>query len=76
MDKRSILHTSARVVFIGASAAIFLAIIEWVVQFFDTSLIGNTYAAGRILELSATLLIYVLTVLVWEVLVELKSRQT
>ena len=76
MDKRSILHTSARVVFIAASAAIFLAFIEWGAQFFGTSLIGNTYAAGRILELSATLLIYVLTVLVWEVLAELKSPQT
>ena len=76
MDKRSILHTSARIVFIGAAAAIFLAFIEWGAQFFGTSLIGHTYAAGRILELSATLLIYVLTVLVWEVLAELKSPQT
>ena len=75
MDKRSLLHTSARVVFIGASAAIVLAFLEGVVQLFGTSLIGNTYAPGRILELSATLLIYVLTVLVWEVLAELKSRQ-
>ena len=76
MDKRSILHTSAQVVFIGASAAILLAFIEAGVQLLGNSLIGNTYAPGRILELSATLLIYVLTVLVWEVLAELKSRQT
>jgi hypothetical protein len=46
------------------------------VQFLGNNLIGHACAPGRIFELSATLLIYVLTVLVWEVLVELKSRQT
>ena len=76
MDKRSILHISARVIFIGASAAILLAFIELGAQFLGISLIGNAYTPGRILELSATLLIYVLTVLVWEVLAELKSGQT
>ena len=76
MDKRNILHTSARVVFIAASAAIILSFLELGAQFFGTSLINQTYASGRILELSATLLIYVLTVLVWEVLAELKSRPT
>ena len=76
MNKHDILHNSARIVFIGASAAILLAFLELGAQFFGTSLIGNAYAAGRILELSATLLIYVLTVLVWEVLAEIKSRQT
>ncbi len=76
MDKRNILHNSARVVFIVAAAAILLAFLELGVQFLGTSLIGHTYAAGRILELSAMLLIYVLTVLVWEVLGELKSRRT
>ena len=76
MNKHDILHNSARIVFIGASAAILLAFLELGAQFFGTSLIGRAYAAGRILELSATLLIYVLTVLVWEVLAEIKSRQT
>ena len=76
MDKRNILHLSARVVFVGASAGILLAFLELAVNFLGTSLIGNTYAPGRILELSATLLIYVLAVLVWEVLAELKSRGT
>jgi hypothetical protein len=42
----------------------------------SSALIGHACAPSRIFELSATLLIYVLTVLVWEVLVELKSRQT
>ena len=75
MDKRSILHTSARVVFVGASAAILLAFVELGLQFLDTSLIGATYSPGRLLELSAALLIFVLTVFVWEVLTELKARQ-
>jgi hypothetical protein len=76
MEKRNILHISARAVFIGASAGILLAFLELGVNFMGTSLIGNAYAPGRILELSATLLIYVLTVLVWEVLAELKSRKS
>jgi hypothetical protein len=76
MNKHDILHNSARIVFIGASAAILLAFLELGAQFFGTSLIGHAYAPGRILELSATLLIYVLTVLVWEVLEEMRSRRT
>ena len=41
MDKQRILHTSAQVVFIGASAAILLAFLELGAQFFGASLIRN-----------------------------------
>ena len=41
MDKRTILHNSARVVFIGASAAILLAFLELGAHVLDASLIGH-----------------------------------
>ena len=67
MDKQSILHTSAQVVFIGASAAIVLAFLELGVQFFGTSLIGNLYSAGRIIELAAALLVLVIAIVLREI---------
>jgi hypothetical protein len=56
------------------STAIVLALLEGRLRLFGTSLISHTYTPERILELSATLLIYVITVLVWEVLADLRSR--
>lgn len=75
MRKRILLHLSAKFVFVGAAFGIALAMVELVVNFLGVSLIENAYSPGRILELSATLLIYVIAVLIWEVLVELKAQK-
>jgi hypothetical protein len=74
MDKHRILHNSARAVFLGAAAAIVLAFVEWGANFLGSSLIGYAYAPGRILELSATLLIYVVAVFAGGILRQLQSR--
>ena len=73
MDKQRILHTSAQVVFIGASAAIFLAFLELGAQFFGASLIRNLYPPGRIIELAAALLVLVIAVTLREIRDELRS---
>ncbi|MCH9004546.1 MAG: hypothetical protein IH838_04555 [Proteobacteria bacterium] len=67
MDKQSILHTSAQVIFVGASAAIVLAFLELGVQFFGTSLIGSLYPPGRIIELAAALLVLVIAIVLREI---------
>ena len=74
MDKRKILHLSGKLVFVGGAFGIALALIELAVNLFGASLIDNSYSPGRILELSATLMTYVIAVLIWEVLAELKAR--
>jgi hypothetical protein len=76
MDMQRILHIVGRVLFIGASAAILLAILEFAVEFFGTSLIGYSYSPGRLLELSAALLVFVMTILLWDIRNKLSSDQS
>ena len=73
MNKHDILHNSARIVFIGASAAILLAFLELGAQFFGTSLIGNLYPSGRIIELAAALLVLVIAITLREIRDELRA---
>ena len=74
MHKQRILHLSAKLMFVGASAGLLLAFLELALNMLGFSLLGHAYSSGRIIELSSALLIYVLTVLVWEVLRELTAR--
>jgi hypothetical protein len=74
VDKRKALHLSAQLIFVGAAFGIFLAFVELAANLAGVSLIGYGYPPGRLLELSATLLTYVIAVLAWEVLSELKAR--
>ena len=76
MNKQQILHNVARVFFVGASAAILLAFLEWGVELSGASLIGNAYSPGRLLELSAALLVFVITVLLWDIRNELRSERS
>lgn len=73
MQKRNILHTSARVVFGGAAFGMAIAFIELAANLFGASIIDYQYSPGRILELAATLMTYVIAVLAWEILAELKA---
>ena len=67
MNMQSLLHNSARLAFLGASAAIVLVFLELIAQFMGMSLIGKMYSLGRILELAATLLVFVIAVTLREV---------
>ena len=73
MNIEVLLNNLARLVFFGASAAIALAFVEGIVQLFGTSLIGNTYAPGRLLELAATLLVFVAVLLLRQIREELRT---
>ena len=63
----------ARSVFIIASAAVFVAFVEWFAQFFGISLINGMYSSGRLLELSAALLVFVIAVLLRQIRDELRA---
>jgi len=64
----------ARSVFIIATATIMLAFAEGFVQLFGSSLIGHIYSAGRLLELAATLLVFVMVMLLRQIRDELRAR--
>jgi hypothetical protein len=67
MNMRTVLHNIARIAFLGGAAAILLVFLELIAQFLGMSLIGKMYSLGRILELAATLLIFVIAVTLHEV---------
>jgi hypothetical protein len=63
----------ARTAFIIASAAIAVAFLQWLGDFAGFSLTGGVYTAGRLLELAAALLVFVIAVLLRQIRDELRS---
>ena len=63
----------ARTMFAIAVFTIFLAFAEGFAQLFGHSLILRMYSAGRLLELAATLLVFVVVQLLRQIRDELKS---
>ena len=55
-----ILHLASRILFVGALLAVAFAFIEWLLLAFEISMIGQSYAPGRIIELAAALMIIVI----------------
>ena len=64
----------ARTVFIIATMTILLAFAEGFAQLFGQSLISRIYAPGRLLELAATLLVFVIVQLLRQIRDELRAR--
>ncbi len=63
----------ARTLFIIASATIAIAFLERTGEIFGFSILGEMYQAGRLLELAATLLVFVIAVLLRQVRDELRT---
>ena len=63
----------SRTVFTIATATILLAFVEGFVELFGGSLISRFYSPGRLLELAATLLVFVIVQLLRQIRDELKS---
>ena len=76
MNFDSVYKYFARTLFIIASAAIVLAFAEWIADRFGFSLIGYLYVPGRLLELAATLLVFVIAVLLQQVRDELRAGRS
>ena len=66
----------ARPLFLLATAAIVIAFLEWIASFLGFSLIGEMYVPGRLLELAATLLVFVMAVLLRQIRDELRAGRT
>ena len=65
----------ARTVFGIATATILLAFAEGFVQLFGRSLVAHLYSPGRLLELAATLLVFIVVQLLRQIRDELRARQ-
>ena len=76
MLKQTLLNYAARLFFVGASVVIVLAFMEWIAQFLRFSLISYMYKPGRLLELAATLLVFVIVVLLHEIRDELRKNRS
>ncbi len=73
MNFESVYKYVARTLFIIASATIAIAFLERTGEFFGFSILGEMYQAGRLLELAATLLVFVIAVLLRQVRDELRT---
>ncbi len=67
MNLDSVYKYSARTLLIFASATIVVAFLEWIADLLGFSIIGELYGPGRLLELAATLLIFVIAVLLQQI---------
>jgi hypothetical protein len=65
----------SRTLFIIASVAIIVAFLEWIGAFVGFSLIDEMYTPGRLLELAAALLVFVIAVLLRQIRDELRTGQ-
>jgi hypothetical protein len=65
----------SRTLFMIASVAIAVAFLEWIGDLVGFSLIGEMYTAGRLVELAAALLVFVVAVLLRQIRDELRTGQ-
>ena len=68
------LTNSKRALFLASATLIALAFIELAAQLVGTTLMSYRYSAGRLLEISATMLIYVIAVQLREIRDELRTH--
>ena len=63
MIMKAFYSAAARLMFLTAFGLLSLAVLEAIVNLFGYTILRGTYTAGRILEFSAILLIFVITML-------------
>ena len=67
MNMTMIFHLFARLFFFLALGMLGVAIIEILLNFFDYTILRGVYSAGRLIELSAALLVFVIAVLLRQI---------
>ena len=67
MNMTMIYHLFARLFFFLALGILSVAIIEILVNFLDYTILRGAYTAGRLIELSAALMIFVIAVLLRQI---------
>ncbi len=67
MNMTMIYHLFARLLFLLALGMLSVAIFEIFLNFLDYTILRGAYSAGRLIELSAALLVFVITVLLRQI---------
>ena len=67
MNMTVIYHLFERLFFFLALGLLGVGIIEFLLNFLDYTILRGAYSAGRLIELSAVLLIFVITVLLRQI---------
>lgn len=70
----TLFHWASRLALLGACGLGALAVVEWIAQSVGTSLFGGAYAAGRLLEFGAILMVFAIGLYAREILVELRKK--
>ena len=76
MNLESVYKYFARTLFLIALAAIAVAFLEWITDFFGFSIIGEMYSVSDLQQGAATLLVFVITVLLRQVRDELRTGRS
>lgn len=76
MNLDRLISVIARIIFALATATILLAFAEGFANLFGTSLVARYYAAGRLLELAAILLVFVIVYLLRQIRDALRDNPT
>jgi len=74
MNQDQLISAISRLGFFGAFAFLSVAFVELVVHFFGYTILRQTYKPGRLMELAALILIFVIALLLRQVRDELKER--
>jgi hypothetical protein len=75
MNLESFYHLFARLFFFGALALLVLAVAEAVLNLLGYTILRESYSAGRLMELAATLLVFVITILLRQIRDALKATR-
>jgi len=67
MNLETLYHLFARLFFFGALALLVLALVEVIVNFAGYTILRDFYSPGRLMELAATLLVFVITILLRQI---------
>jgi len=74
MNQDQLTSLVCRLGFFGAFGFLSVALIELIVRFFGYTILQDTYRPGRMMELAAVFLIFVIALLLRQVRDELKER--
>lgn len=76
MNVKVLNQSFTRILFFTALAALGLAVVEFVVNAFGYTVLQGIYSAGRLVELSAALLVFVIAVLLRQIRDALTNPQS
>lgn len=73
MDVDKLAGVAIRVFVVGAFALLTVAVTEWILNYFEISLVNRVYVPGRLMEFAAIALVFAIALLLRQVRDELRK---